>query len=133
MTNDTTRPSRHIAPVLQVADVRAALDYYRWVLGFEEEFVWGDPPQYGMVGRDHRAEVHFTLKTPVRDRSILYINVPDADAYHAEVAARGAKVTAPPADQPYRMREFAVEDPDGHRLFIGSQLEEKGGPLLPPA
>jgi len=130
---DPARPFRHIAPVLQVADVRAALDYYRRVLGFEEGFVWGDPPQYGMVGRDHQAEVHFTLKTPVRDHSILYISVPDADAYHAEVAARGAKVLNPPADQPYRMREFAVEDPDGHRLFIGSRLEDKSGPLLPPA
>ncbi|HSV16475.1 MAG TPA: VOC family protein, partial [Tepidisphaeraceae bacterium] len=36
-------------PVFAVADVRATITYYRNVLGFESEWLWGDPPTFGGV------------------------------------------------------------------------------------
>jgi hypothetical protein len=40
----------------------------------------------------------------------------DVDAMHLELTARGAKIIQPPTDQPYGLREFRVQDPDGHIL-----------------
>lgn len=133
MSESDGRMIRGVAPVLQVTDVRAALDFYRQVLGFEEEFVSGDPPTYGTVGYHHIAEIHFSRREAVTDRNICYLWVQDADAYHAQVAALGATIVMPPVDRIYGMREFEVEDPSGHHLFFGSRLEKKSSPLLPPA
>ncbi len=36
-------------PIFPVADVVATARYYRAVLGFAEEWLWGDPPDLGGV------------------------------------------------------------------------------------
>ena len=38
---------------LYVADVKASCDFFTSKLGFAIDFVYGDPPFYGMVKRDH--------------------------------------------------------------------------------
>ena len=40
------------APILLVADVVAAANYYRDKLGFTYERFWGNPPNFCMVHRD---------------------------------------------------------------------------------
>ena len=41
------------AAQLFVADITAACDFYTLKLGFTVDFVYGDPPFYGQVSRDH--------------------------------------------------------------------------------
>src|SRR5580698_11353537 len=38
---------------LFVADIHASCDFYTHKLGFTVAFVYGDPPYYGQVTRDH--------------------------------------------------------------------------------
>ena len=38
---------------LFVADIKASCDFYTHKLGFVVDFVYGDPPFYGQVTRDH--------------------------------------------------------------------------------
>ena len=38
---------------LFVADIKASCDFYTHKLGFVVDFVYGDPPYYGQVTRDH--------------------------------------------------------------------------------
>ena len=45
--------------VLHVPDVLIAAEYYRDVLGFNLDFVFGDPPGYSVVWRDNGA-IHFS-------------------------------------------------------------------------
>ena len=45
----------------------------------------------------------------------VYFIVPDLEAYHAQLVARGAPVVEPPHDMPFG-RSFTVASPDGHRL-----------------
>ncbi len=40
---------RSSEPIFPVADVVATVRYYRDVLGFAEEWVWGAPPDFGGV------------------------------------------------------------------------------------
>jgi catechol 2,3-dioxygenase-like lactoylglutathione lyase family enzyme len=48
----------------------------------------------------------------------LWLQVRDVDAEHARLAAAGATVLEPPADQPWGLREAWVADPDGLRICL---------------
>jgi len=60
------------------------------------------------------------------------VYVADADALYGEYAALGLpgegipRLHGPPDDSDYGMREFAVVDPDGNLLRIGSRLAGSG-------
>lgn len=51
--------------------------------------------------------------------AVVYLNVPDADSWHARCERSGH---APSAieDRPWGMREFNVSDPSGNTLRIGT-------------
>ena len=50
----------------------------------------------------------------------LYFDVDDVDAVYAEVTAKGIRPFAAPQDQPYGMRDFGLEDPNGFVIFFAS-------------
>ena len=43
----------------------------------------------------------------------------DADAYYAELLAKGIETLSVPTDEPWGMREFAIRTSDGHRIKCG--------------
>lgn len=133
MTERDTRDRWSVAPVLIVGSVAATADYYRDVLGFTYDRLWGDPPSFCMV---RRAGIIVMLSQlggtdAVRPNSAVdpeheawdaYIWVSDADALHAEFAAKGARITRHVCTQPYGCRDFDVEDLNGYRLCFGHPL-----------
>jgi catechol 2,3-dioxygenase-like lactoylglutathione lyase family enzyme len=126
-----------IAPYFQVADVVASANFYRDRLGFRYERFWGEPPEFCMV---HRAGVVLMLNAhagasgvrpnraaePGSDAWDAYVWVDDADALHAELVTRGARIVRGLCDQSYGCRDFEVEDLDGYRLCFGHDLEGHG-------
>src|SRR5262245_61694026 len=103
------------AAVLHVPDVMSTAAFYRDVLGFTSDF--GDDT-YAVVWRDNSA-VHF-VKSDATPRGIhLFQWVNDVDAYYREVVERGATVARAPENQPYGIREFAVDDVNGVRIVFG--------------
>jgi predicted enzyme related to lactoylglutathione lyase len=106
------------APVLHVPDVEATARYYRDVLGFTWDF--GDET-YAVVWRDNSA-IHFVRdeRTPVGVHLFQWVR--DVDAYHDEIAKRGAQTTAP-ANQPYGIRELAVRDINGINVVFGQDVD----------
>jgi catechol 2,3-dioxygenase-like lactoylglutathione lyase family enzyme len=46
------------------------------------------------------------------------IEVDDVDAVHAEAVRRGLRVVHPLTDEPWGVRRFFVEDPDGHVINV---------------
>jgi catechol 2,3-dioxygenase-like lactoylglutathione lyase family enzyme len=122
---------RGIHPLFLVNDVVKAAEYYRDVLGFRFDRYWGEPPCFCIVWRD---AVEIFLKQPedpaqaaVRPNGTAgawdaYINVGNADALFEELRAKGAKILRVPCDAVYEMREFEVEDPDGHVLCFAHDL-----------
>jgi len=54
----------------------------------------------------------------------VWIGVEDADVFYAEFSANGAHIRSPPENFSWAY-EFAVEDPDGHVLRIGSDPKSK--------
>ena len=121
---------RQIAPQFFTTDLPATLAYYREALGFECLGTWHDPPVYAIVARDgHR--VHFRLadpSTPNPDKYTdelldAYLLVENADALHAEYAARGVEFTRALGETPWHSREFVVKDCDGRLLAFGATSE----------
>jgi uncharacterized glyoxalase superfamily protein PhnB len=111
-----------IQPVLQTADLPAAIAYYRDVLGFEVDFVAGDPPAHARVSsgdRDRGYAVRIRLVS--RDHASRagqcydWIHVgSDLDGLFEKYRAAGVAIVSAPVDQPWGLREFRIEDLDGH-------------------
>ena len=111
---------RSSEPIFPVADVVATVRYYRDVLGFSEEWVWGEPPDFACVARDE-VELFLSLTTQrVASGSWLSIFVQDVDALYEDYKTRGAIIRQPPTEYPWGMREMNVEDLDGHRFRLGT-------------
>ncbi|HET7535877.1 MAG TPA: VOC family protein [Candidatus Didemnitutus sp.] len=110
-----------IAPVFAVKNVDATVKYFVDVLGFKQDFRF---EEYASVTRGELA-LHVT-SAGVFPRPIgggtAYIFVEDVDKYFKEVSARGARLKQGLQDQPYGLRDFTVEDPDGNLLSFGKIL-----------
>jgi catechol 2,3-dioxygenase-like lactoylglutathione lyase family enzyme len=50
---------------LFVADIKASRDFYTDKVGFTVDFVYGDPPFYGQVTRDHARLALRVVREPV--------------------------------------------------------------------
>jgi catechol 2,3-dioxygenase-like lactoylglutathione lyase family enzyme len=121
---------RGSSPVLMVADVLRAHAYYSDKLGFHSPRMWGDPPSFCIARRDG-FDVMLAQVDPGKQvhpnadnqgRIDAYFWVRDADALHAEMAAKGAHVVCAPENRDYAMRELLVRDVDGHVLCFGHDL-----------
>lgn len=113
-------------PVLPVSDVFAAVEYYREILGFAEDLLWGDPPTHGSVTRC-RVGIQFTKVSPVQAAQAYagwtFIFVEEIDQLFAEYRANGVVVTQELTSHTHGMREFEIQDLNGHRLRFGQYLE----------
>lgn len=106
-------------PVLNVASVPASIDYYVEKLGFQKDWDWGSPPHFGCVSRD---EVRIFLCHDAQGARGMWISifVEDVDTLYEDYRLRGATIRQAPTNFPWGLREMNVEDPDGHRLRLGS-------------
>ena len=120
--SDPTRPNGSTA-VFAVVDIAASLAYYESALGFETAFTWGEPTYYAGVCRGD-VTIHLQAAShaerPV-GASVLYVFVDDANAVHAELRERGARILKPPATYDYGLVDFDVADPDGNRVVYASE------------
>jgi GNAT superfamily N-acetyltransferase len=103
-------------PQLPVANVQETQRFYRDVLGFKIDWIWGEN-DYGAVSRG-RTEFYLIAAKPPFQPITCVINVTAVDPLCAEWRAKGAKISSEPADQPWGLREFTVEDNNGHRFRI---------------
>jgi catechol 2,3-dioxygenase-like lactoylglutathione lyase family enzyme len=119
------------AAQLFVADMRAACDFYTTKLGFAVDFLYGDPPFYGRVSRDHAKLALRLVCEPVfagdiREREHLLsaaLTVATADEIKQLFLTyqdAGVRFALTLKKEPWGARNFIVRDPDGNRiLFAG--------------
>ena len=117
-------------PQLFVADVRRAVAYYE-TLGFQPEYLYGEPPFYGQVVRD-RARLNLRVVCEpvfagdIREREGLLsasITVAGADEIKQlflSYQAAGVSFQQSLKKEPWGAITFVVMDPDGNLiLFAG--------------
>ena len=115
-------------PVLHVSSAAVAEEFYCNRLGFSQEFAYrlddAQPdPCYMGLSRD---EAHFHVSSFSGDGvpgGVVFLEVEDVDALHAELKAKGVIIDLEPTDQSWGNREMYVSDPDGNsiRFVHGSE------------
>jgi catechol 2,3-dioxygenase-like lactoylglutathione lyase family enzyme len=123
-----------IQPVHRVRDVGASVAYYRDVLGFEVDFVHGDPPAHARVASGDR-----TSGTAVRIRfeqlspgavgnagdGYCYIHVGhDLDGLHEAYRSRGVTILQEPRNHSWGLRDFYIRDCDGYVFCFAGEMRE---------
>jgi predicted enzyme related to lactoylglutathione lyase len=112
--------------VIAVNDLQKSADYYRQVLGFTVQEIGDDGWRIFQKEQCRIMAGHCPDATPAKalgDHSYFaYINVEGLDAYWQEIEANGGRILKSPRDEPWGMREFAVETIDGHRIMFGAEL-----------
>jgi catechol 2,3-dioxygenase-like lactoylglutathione lyase family enzyme len=116
-------------PILKSSSITRSLAFYVDVLGARLAFSSGDADP---AWTDLELEGHELTVSSFGDGafgSAAYLRVPDVDAFHRRIAARGWQAPADrgpadrePTDQSWGMRELFVRDPDGNKLIFGSPL-----------
>ena len=120
---DVKRPEpmlEQALPHLPVDDVRAAITYYRDVLGFSINYAQDD---LGVMYRDNvtfllieRTEAHTGIGS-----FTAYIK--NADSLYDEFVSKSASIEAPPVSRPWGLRDFTVIDPCRNRVTFAQPFE----------
>ena len=125
-----------VTPNLLVQDIDRSASFYRDVLGFTVKqsvpdaapfvFLWMERDGVTVFLNDPKAvedDLSGATVRPSGGTATLYFVVSGVDALHARVAPL-ASVVMPLKTQFYGMREFAMEDPDGHLLTFAERVSE---------
>lgn len=111
-----------VTPILFVRDVTRSGAYFHDALGFDIDFLYGEPPFYGSVSRDgvciHLRHVHNPNFTEIaaREPSLILASfeVADVTALFAEFDGRGVDFAQGLVKQAWGGTDFHVRDPDGN-------------------
>ena len=106
----------NLTPILRVEDLDVSRRYYIETLGFSLDW---DTEGMASVSRDGKS-IMLCEREQGQPGVWLWVGVDDADALFAEFTAKGARIRSQPQNHSWAY-EFAVEDPDGHVLRIGSE------------
>lgn len=122
-----------ISPFFIVANLDAALAFYRDKLGFEVTFRGPEEdPFFGIVNRDGAMIMFKDVGVPplpncqreAGARWDAYLHVPDPDALATEFVERGVSFSVPLKDTDDGLRGFELRDADGYVLFFGRTRQQ---------
>ena len=114
-----------IAAIVPVRDMGLSVAFYER-LGFVSR-PYEDGSAYVFMARDG-GEFHLNLlRAPAWTFTSggVYFYVSDVDIFYDEAIAAGVKTLDAPEDKPWRMREFAMSDPDGTLLRFGERIHPR--------
>jgi uncharacterized glyoxalase superfamily protein PhnB len=139
MTTETKQPASRImltstTAQLFVADVKAASDFFSTTLGFELEFLYGDPPYYGVVKRgDGRIALRLVCEPvfvgDIRERehllsvSIAVQTAAEIKELFVEFRQAGAQFHQTLKKEPWGARDFIVRDLDGNLVHFAGPAD----------
>jgi lactoylglutathione lyase len=119
-------------PILVTDDLRAALGFYRDLLGATVTYEFpgpdGQPGYVGLelgrshlgIGRDPEAAGE------PNERFSLWVYADDCDAAIERLRAARVTIVSEPADQPWGERVARVLDPDGNMVIVGQSTSPDG-------
>ncbi len=123
-----------VTPSLIVQDIGRSTAFFRDVLGFRVKqtvpdagpfvFVWLERDGVPVFLNDPTAAEHNypgASRRPAGGTAAMFFIVTDVDALYASVSPHPT-ILMPLKTQFYGMREFAIEDPDGHILTFAERV-----------
>ena len=127
---DRATPFYRMEPVLLVHDVRETAVFYQNKLGFHIDFLYGNPPTHAGISRNSWTGSGVVLQLSqvppeqtIEPSGYLYIFVGhDIDALFETFRAQGVTIRRAPETYPWGLREFTIEDNNGHILRFGTHV-----------
>jgi uncharacterized glyoxalase superfamily protein PhnB len=125
------KPKKFIrsGPHLPVRSIKQTLDFYRDILGFYDEWTWGDKD--GGIRRDDMRllfgeDVDFTNAiNSHKSRLPLMWFVENIDEIFTEFKERNIEIASTLKEHPYGLREFAFIDINGYYIRVAEGTNEK--------
>jgi uncharacterized glyoxalase superfamily protein PhnB len=114
-----------VIPCLRITDYEKAKAFYVTGLGFAIDWEHRFEPHFPVFMQLTHGDLTFYLSQHTGDcqpGGLVFLYVPDVDAWYAGITARGIACESPPEDQPWGMRDFRVKDPFGNTLDIATRL-----------
>ena len=115
-------------PHLPVRNIRQTLDFYRDILGFYEEWTWGDKD--GGIRRDEMRllfgeDADFTAAiNNEKNRLPLMWFVDNIEEIYSEFQERNIEIVSILKNHPYELREFAFIDINGYYIRVAEGTGE---------
>ena len=126
---------KNLIPLLNVSDIEASLEFYRDAFDFAVVSNPAAVKQWGWIRSGRTQTILSQTGSPLRPGPrvnphssnawpvIFYFYPDDVARLYAQVIARGFEPSAL-QDTVYGMREFSLQDPDGHMLSFGQETEQ---------
>jgi catechol 2,3-dioxygenase-like lactoylglutathione lyase family enzyme len=105
---------RRIVPNLSCTDPQASARFYTGLLGLEQGMDLGWVVGLSSSSNPTAQLQLFSADATAKVVPALSVEVLDVDAVHDEALRRGVRVVHPLTDEPWGVRRFFVQDPDGH-------------------
>lgn len=122
-----------LLPIIVAEDLDATRDHYVDALGWTLVDKMDGYLQVRVTADEDAPELAFMAPQPgggpmggfgpFTDGLAVSVPVADADAHHAQLAARGIDAT-PPTDKPWGWRSFIVRDPNGVALDFYHEITQ---------
>ena len=121
-------PIHSAVPVIATDDIQKSITYYTQILGFEPDYVYGDPPVFAGV-KSGDVEIYFSYDPDfsqlIRDRKInpeIFIWITDASFVFQKHVNNGATIVEDISDRPWGARQYVLRDINNYHLKFAQPL-----------
>jgi catechol 2,3-dioxygenase-like lactoylglutathione lyase family enzyme len=115
-------------PVIATDDVVETVRYFEDVLGFEKEWVWGDPPVYaGLKAGEGIVYVNYDpdLAETIEEDGLapeIFLWVERIEEVYDQHRRNGAEIIEELSERPWKAKQYVVLEPNGYRIKIAEDL-----------
>jgi catechol 2,3-dioxygenase-like lactoylglutathione lyase family enzyme len=128
-----TRNFSASVPVIATADVVSTVRYFEHTLGFQQQWIWGEPPVYAGV-RAGGAMIYIThdpdLAATIKERRLgpdVFLWVNDIDSVYRQHSAQGADIKEELTSRPWGVRQYVIREPNGYLLKVAESNSSQPG------
>ena len=132
MTVNRSAPTATVVPLLIYDDVGKAIDWLCGAFGFSERL---RAERNGIVGHAQlvvaegaimlgRHGNDYRVPRPGEVPQYIVVHVEDVDRHFEQAKQFGARIVAPPGDQPFGERQYTADDYAGHRWTFSQHIAD---------
>ena len=112
-----------LTPIFSVSDLSKSIEFYTDTLGFQLDFIYGEPQFYAGLFKDS-IELHLVsknLRQPAGSGNLSILS-DEVDDLHQKLIEAKVQIIVPPDDRDYGLRDFSCRDPDGNIIVFGTDI-----------
>ena len=105
-----------LVPIFSVGDLSKSIEFYTETLGFQLDFIYGEPQFYAGLFKDS-IELHLVsknLRQPAGSGNLSDL--------HQKLIEAKVQIIVPPDDRDYGLRDFSCKDLDGNIIVFGTDI-----------